>query len=116
MNKYRILLMVTVLIFASLACQALTGGSEPEKSNVNSQPSDGGNVEGGSNESSSGFDFPMTDDAFNVIDVGDGSLLYYTKMSGDDVMNFYRNEYISRGYTENELLTVDFRWCVQHSL
>ena len=104
MNKYRVLLMVTVLIFASLACQALTGGNEPERSNADSPSSDGGDVE--KNGSSSGFDFPMTDDAFNVIDVGDGSLLYYTKMSGDDVMNFYRNEYISRGYTENELLTV----------
>jgi hypothetical protein len=48
----------------------------------------------------------MTIDAYNVLDVGDGSILYYTKLSQDDVMKFYRDEYASRAYTENELLTV----------
>jgi hypothetical protein len=48
----------------------------------------------------------MTADAFNVNDIGDGSILYYTKMSLEDVMKFYRDEYASRGYTERELLTV----------
>ena len=111
MNKYRALLMVIVLVFASLACQALTGGSETEKGDALPPSSsnedgvdknEGGNVE----ENSSDSDFPVTDDAYNVLDIGDGSVLYYTKMSLEDVMEFYRNEYTSRGYTENELLTV----------
>jgi len=100
MSKYRALFMVTVLVFASLACQAFASGSEPEKRNVDK------NEEDGSNESSSGFDFPMTNDAYNILDIGDGSVLYYTKMPLDDVMDFYRDEYTSRGYSENELLTV----------
>lgn len=110
MNKFRILLMVTLLVFASLACQALTGGSEPENRDAGSPSSDGGNVDrndgGNDQENSSDSDFPMTDDAFNILDVGDGSVLYYTKMSLNEVMDFYRDEYTSRGYTENELLTV----------
>lgn len=47
----------------------------------------------------------MTDDAYNTVDIGDGSLLYYTKMSMDDVLKFYRDEYTAKGYTERELLT-----------
>lgn len=110
MNRYRALLMIVVLIFASLACQTLTGGGEPESNGIDVPFSDGGNVDdeddSDGNSTSSDSDFPMTDDAYNVLDIGDGSVLYYTKMSLDDVMEFYRDEYASRGYTENELLTV----------
>ena len=48
----------------------------------------------------------MTADAFNITELGDGSLLYYTKLSLEDVMAFYRAEYTSQGYTEREILTV----------
>jgi len=108
MKKYRILLAIVVLVFASLACQGLGGGGSspsgvPESGDVNPPSS---SDSGGGSDNSSDSEFPMTDDAFNVLDVGDGTLLYYTKMSGEDVMNFYRDEYTSRGYTERELLTV----------
>ncbi len=52
------------------------------------------------------LNFPMTADAYDIIDIGDGSILYYTKLSLDDTMKFYRDEYTSRGYTERKLLTV----------
>jgi len=107
MNKYRVLAVIAVLVFSSLACQALTGrGSEvgDENSPSVSQPdSDSGNAGGGE---SFDTDFPLTKDAYNITDIGDGSVLYYTKMSLEDVMDFYRDEYESRGYTERELLTV----------
>ena len=108
MSKYRILLAVVVLVLLSLACQALSGGGSAPSEIPSS--SDGGDANK-TDESDSGnaaptSDFPMVDDAFNLVDVGDGSVLYYTKMSGEDVMNFYRDAYSSRGYTENELLTV----------
>ena len=116
MKKYRILLAIVVLVFVSLACQALRGDEDapsdvPESSDVNPpSSSDEGyvdkNSEEGDNESFSDSEYPMTKDAFNIIDIGDGTLLYYTKMSGEDVMNFYRDEYTSRGYIERELLTV----------
>jgi len=108
MRKYRILLTIVVLLFASLACQALSGGgitpselpSLPDEGNANQvDENNSGNV-------SPTSDFPMTGDAFNFVDVGDGSILYYTKMSAEDVMDFYRGAYTSQGYTENELLTV----------
>lgn len=109
MKKYRVLLVIALLVFASLACQALSRGGaapagSPDSGDANSPSSsqDEGNGAG----SSSDLDFPITRDAYNVLDVGDGTLLYYTKMSREDVMKFYRDEYDSRGYTENELLTV----------
>ena len=48
----------------------------------------------------------MTADAYNVVDVGDGSLVYYTKLSMEDALQFYRDEYTDRGYTEREITTV----------
>lgn len=48
----------------------------------------------------------MTADAFNVTEVGDGSLVYYTKLSAEDAMKFYRDAYTAKGYKERELLTV----------
>jgi len=116
MKHYRIFLAITVLVLASLACNALVGGGE-DGSTTPSESSSGdqaalptataipSNDSGGSDSVTVKTDFPMTDDAFNFIDVGDGSILYYTKMSSDDVLKFYRDEYTSRGYKERELLT-----------
>lgn len=110
MKQMRIYLAIGVLVLASLACQAVTGGGE------NPTPfSDGGpqpTEESSGTDSSSGSDtstetdFPMTPDAYQVTEIGDGSLLFYTKFSAEEAMDFYRDEYTSRGYTERELLTV----------
>ena len=112
MKKHRIILALAVLILASLACQALAGGGAPPTS-----PDDGGSASptevpplssdsgNGGNSDSSASGFPVTADAYNVIDVGDGSVIFYTHMSLEDVMKFYRDEYTSRGYSERGLLT-----------
>jgi len=100
MKKYRIFTMLAILVLASLACQALSNGKGPSASPSDSEP---GAAEGSGTSNSK---FPMTSDAFNITDIGDGSVLYYTKMSLEDVMKFYRDEYTSQGYTEREILTV----------
>lgn len=113
MKQYRIFLALTVLVVASLACNALTGrkadSAAPQESSSGGQvdqPTESAPpVDNGSSSTTVKTDFPMTDDAYNTIDVGDGSLLYYTKMSMDDVLKFYRDEYTAKGYTERELLT-----------
>ena len=114
MKHKRIFLALTILILASLACQTLLGGGADEPPipsdtgdsnppSVSTQDS-GSSDNGGSETSASGF--PLTADAYNVIDVGDGSVVFYTKMSLDDVMKYYRDEYTSQGYVERGLLTV----------
>lgn len=113
MKQYRIFLALTVLVVASLACNALTGrkadSAAPQESSSGGQvdqPTESAPpVDNGSSNTTVKTDFPMTDDAYNTIDVGDGSLLYYTKMSMEDVLKFYRDEYTAKGYTERELLT-----------
>ncbi|MBK9927055.1 MAG: hypothetical protein IPP66_17430 [Anaerolineales bacterium] len=118
MNKYRMFAVIAVLVLASLACQAVTGlggggngnGNDlPPTTSDDSSPTDAPSVSDSGNtnegESSSDSKFPMTEDAYNVTDAA-GTLLYYTKMSGDDVMKFYRDTYTAQGYTERELLTV----------
>lgn len=113
MKQYRIFLALTVLVVASLACNALAGRkadpAAPQESSSGGQvdqPTESAPpVENGSSNTTVKTDFPMTSDAYNTVDIGDGSLLYYTKMSMDDVLKFYRDEYTARGYTERELLT-----------
>jgi len=101
MKYHRIYLALSVLLLASLACQALSGGGggkEPAVSTTDPGP--------GGSGATSDSGFPMTADAFNITELGDGSLLYYTKLSLEDIMAFYRAEYASQGYTEREILTV----------
>lgn len=98
MKNQRMIPSLTILILALLACQTASssGGTSPTDVSVEQV--------GDSSSSASGF--PLTADAFNVIDIGDGSVLFYTKFSLDDVMGFYRTTYVSQGYTERALLTV----------
>jgi|SRR5215217_7853861 len=120
MKHYRIFLAIAVLVLASLACQAVTGGRNTDDNNAPS-PENGGNrpdafqpteaptdsLNGNSDSSSTIVtDFPMTDDAFNIMDLGNGSVLYYTKLSAEDAMQFYRDAYTAKGYTERKVTTV----------
>ena len=107
MKHYRLYLAIAVLVLASLACQALKGGGSRD---VNDVPStnDGAQPTQETNDNSTSpvdTDFPMTADAFNVVEVGDDSIVYYTKLSAEDAMKFYRDEYTVKGYTEREILT-----------
>ena len=111
MKHYRFFLALTVLVVASLACNALAGGknnsaapsSQSGQPTTEQAPSDNGN---GSSGTTIKTDFPMTTDASNVVDMGDGSILFYTKMSQADIMKFYRDAYTAKGYKERTLLTV----------
>jgi hypothetical protein len=111
MKQMRIYLAIGVLVLATLACQTMTGSrGDNAPSTSDSSP---GSTEAASDDDPSGgsdsdvqSDFPMTVDAYNVTDIGDGSLLFYTKLSAEEAMDFYRDEYTAKGYTERELLTV----------
>ena len=114
MKHQRIYLFLSVLLLASLACQTLSGGGgggnqPPVATNAgDSNPPTVSTTESGlgGNGGTSDSGFPMTADAFNVTELGDGGLLYYTKLSQEDVIAFYRMEYTSQGYTEREVVTV----------
>ena len=121
MKIYRIFLAIAILVLASLACQALTGGGSnngnrvpsPNESGTQSgdtQPTaaadENNNNDTGNSNSGVDTEFPMTADAYNVVKVGDGSIVYYTKLSAEEAMKFFRDEYTARGYKEREILTV----------
>jgi len=115
MKYYRIYLALTLLVSASLACNALVGrGNNNSASPTESSGNQAGQATvapAPTSENGSGgnttvkTDFPMLDDAFNITDTGDGGLVYFTKKSLEDVMAFYREEYSGRDYTEREILT-----------
>ena len=113
MKYQRIYLALSVLLFASLACQTLSGGDGGNEPPIATNAGDSNppavsttDPDPGGSGATSDSGFPMTADAFNITELGDGSLLYYTKLSLEDVMAFYRAEYTSQGYTEREILTV----------
>lgn len=115
MRNMKIYLAIAVLVLASLACNALRGGSENPTpfSDGGPQPTEDTSGTDSSNESNSNesdssveSDFPMTADAYNVTEIGDGSILFYTKLSAEEAMDFYRDEYTAMGYTERTILTV----------
>ena len=123
MKKYSVLLAVIALVLASLACQTVTGGGNnfqvpdaPDMPNATEAPQtgdemeiptmppiiteDGGITIGGKSE------FPMPDDAMNVINMGSDVLNFQTKLTLDEGMNFYRDAFGKLGYTERDILTV----------
>ena len=115
MKPFRILLPLAVLVLASLACQALAGGGNDNPASTSEPGSNqlepatvaptSSNDLGGNDGTKIQTDFLLTDDAFNITETGNGSLLYYTRMSQDDVLKFYREGYSGRDYTEREVLT-----------
>ena len=121
MKKLNGLLALAALVISSLACQTVLGGSdtgvqplppvddteeyEPvlptDESSEDSSDGDADDPEfsfGGDSE------FPMPDDAINVVNVA-GTTNYQTTLSLDDTLAFYRDYYGSQGYTEREILT-----------
>ena len=49
--------------------------------------------------------FPMPDDAINVINMGNDVTNFQTKLSLEEGMKFYRDQFGALGYTEREILT-----------
>ena len=120
MKHYRLFVAIAVLVSASLACQAVLGGRDTDDNKAPSSENGGNrpdtpqptqaptNSINSNSDSSSTIqtDFPMTDDAFNVTDLGNGSILYYTRLSAEDAIQFYRDAYTAKGYAERKVTTV----------
>lgn len=114
MKKYSILLAITALIIASLACQTIMGGGAdapdavpPVDSGDTESPSDSVDPGDVSTENDSGF--PVPSDAFNVFSYSDpATVTFQTNMSSDDVIKFYQDEFGKAGYTEDTNLSTNF--------
>ena len=119
----RFLLVLSVLVLASLACQALTGGGdsapepaapmeeeslpeapEPTQEQEVEQPDE---VEEPAPPAGLGFEteFPVPDDASNGYDLGGGMISFQTGLSIEESLAFYRDSLAAEGYTEREINT-----------
>ncbi len=124
MKKYSVLLAIIALVLASLACQTVMGGGDndydyeaPDAQNVPELPQtdsgefptvppattegNGGVTVGGESE------FPITSDATNVVSAAE-MVTFQTKMSSDDVLKFYRDEFTKQGYKEDPSMSMTF--------
>lgn len=133
MKKIKMIFSILALVLSSLACQTLMGGPSAEENFNPSQPgipdatvvpqSDQNGNEGSDVESeelptmppipgldgldmSGKTDFPVPDDAENLISMGSDIVNFQTKHSLNEMISFYRDEFSTLGYTEREQLTV----------
>jgi hypothetical protein len=123
MKKYSVLFAVLALVLASLACQTVMGGGNTEMPDIQNVPdvpqTDGGSEveiptvppvttdDNGDVTVGGESEFPVTSDAFNVVTAPD-VVTFQTKMSSDDVLKFYRDEFASQGYKEDASLAITF--------
>jgi hypothetical protein len=128
MKKYSVLLAILALALASLACQTIMGGGDtfqPPEIEIPEMPdTDGGDGveipdveiptvppiatdENGDITVGGESEFPVTGDAFNVISASE-MVTFQTKMSSDDLIKFYRDEFTAQGYTEDESMAITF--------
>ena len=117
MKKYSVLFAMIALVLASLACQTVMGGggngfNTPNMTDVPqtdgvptvspvATDSGGGNTVGGKSE------FPVPSDATNVVSAAQ-MVTFQTKMSSDDVLKFYRDEFAKQGYKEDASKAITF--------
>jgi hypothetical protein len=121
MKKYSLLFAVLALALASLACQTVMGGGDegfemPELPEITEPPQGGGDVQipptappvGGGDSITIGgqTDFPLPEDAVNVINMGSDVVNFQTKLSLDEAMKFYLDQFGKLGYVERASLTV----------
>ena len=122
MKKYSVLFAIIALVLASLACQTVMGGSNnfqaPNVPSVTEVPPVDGDTEiptvppvatdqGGSTTVGGQSEFPMPSDATNVVSAAE-TVAFQTKMSSDDVLKFYRDEFAKQGYKEDPSMSMTF--------
>ena len=96
MRKHRALLSLTILIFASMACQTTSsGGNTSSESN----PQDSSGIE--SSNSYNG-EWPIPEDAYLINEPGK-FLHFQVDMSQNEVMDFYLTEFKARGYKDRPI-------------
>jgi hypothetical protein len=114
MKYSRFYLAIGTLVLTSLTCQALSGDGAGRDTNDNPssnvtptfEPQEAQSTSPANNNNAIDTDFPMTADAYNAVDTGNGSILYYSKLSADEAIHFFRQEYTARGYAEREASTI----------
>lgn len=127
MKKYRWMLSLAALALAALACNAVMGGGEtpldsenepatqadapalespeePEAAEESPAENDSGSYSGG--DSAAGSEFPLPEDASNLVELGEAGINFQTGLSVDEAMDFYRQALGGQGLKERDLLTV----------
>jgi hypothetical protein len=111
MKKYSFLLAVIALVLSSLACQTIMGGG-------NGVNAPGGNNGGAATAAPAATDsgnitvggaspFPVASDATNVVSTPE-TVTYQTKLTSDQIIKFYQDEFGKKGYTEDKSMSVNF--------
>ena len=109
--KNRLILVLALLVFASMACGFFSGGGGSDSVEIEapSAPSGGGEpgeappANSGSGETT---EFPLPPHVENFMEMGADAINYQTDMALLDVVEFYQGEFESQGYTERTILTV----------
>ena len=135
-SRFWLVFLAVMLILASLACAALTGGNsggndqpedkptraakdtkapkptKPPKGQPTEEPASPATekpaqpTSSGSGEYDTAFPLPEDVQNFMQLDPGNDSINFQTSMSLEEVIEFYREAFQAQGLTERTLLTV----------
>jgi hypothetical protein len=113
MRKNRWVFGVCLLVFAILACNAVTGGSKtsPQAGAGQSIGTQAASVQASLEPlpaTETGIfntEFPLPTDISNFMDIGSDAINFQAKMSLKDAIAFYRDSFAKIGYKERELNT-----------
>ncbi|MBN1303569.1 MAG: hypothetical protein JXA13_03970 [Anaerolineales bacterium] len=111
MKRFALILALVLVLVFTPACGFLAGapagsGNDPgdvvPEDTAETQPP----AQQDGNEAGGYYDFPLTKDAKQVMEVGNGGVNYQTEMGLDEVIAFYREELVTKqGLKEREILT-----------
>ena len=109
--KKKISIILAVLLATTLAC-GLFGGSAPVEAPAAEAPAESAPAEESVDstaeeapaETAVDSEFPLPEDANNVMDLGNGAINFQTELSIPDVATFYRMAFPE--YNEREILTI----------
>jgi hypothetical protein len=104
----QILLVFTVMLMATISCQALVGDDGSSKQVTTTQESFSSLTEEPSEQTTSDLNspFPLPPDVEQFQTLGEEHINFQTSMSVDEIIAFYRDELSAQDLTERELLTV----------
>lgn len=93
MKNYRVLLSLTILILASIACQT-TSSSDV----ISAEPDSESGLDTGSSNPYKG-EWPIPEGAYFIKEFG-RNLHFQVDMSQNDIVDFYQTEFQARGYKD----------------
>ena len=113
MKKFTVLSSIAILVIAVLACGGVTPPTietlpfpVDDPTVLPAEPIEPPAIEATEPPATTDVEFPMPDDAQNVMELGEGAINFQTGLRLDKVAEFYREAFAAQGLTERTITTL----------